>query len=157
MKAAIQRLFEHLYWADELAVVAVRDAGERASSSLALLAHVLGAEHVWLARLEGREPMLPPWPELSSLDCEQVARELRREYARFLEGEDDASLARTVRYVNSAGIPYESRVDDILIHVALHGSYHRGQVAFTLREEGARPNPTDYIAFVRGAPAATRA
>ena len=38
----------------------------------------------------------------------------------------------------------------------LHGAYHRGQIALLLREGGAEPAPTDYIAFVRGAPAATR-
>jgi uncharacterized damage-inducible protein DinB len=47
-------------------------------------------------------------------------------------------------------------VDDILLHVALHGSYHRGQVALLVREAANKPAPTDYIGFVRGVPAATR-
>jgi uncharacterized damage-inducible protein DinB len=44
----------------------------------------------------------------------------------------------------------------MLTHVAMHGSYHRGQIAAALRAGGDIPSPTDYIAFVRGAPAATR-
>jgi uncharacterized damage-inducible protein DinB len=40
--------------------------------------------------------------------------------------------------------------------VALHGSYHRGQIALLVRAGGSTPAPTDYIAFIRGAPAATR-
>jgi uncharacterized damage-inducible protein DinB len=43
------------------------------------------------------------------------------------------------------------------VHVAMHGSYHRGQITMLVRDAGAEPQPTDYIAFVRGAPAATRA
>jgi len=38
----------------------------------------------------------------------------------------------------------------------MHGCYHRGQVAMLIRDGGGTPAPTDYIAFVRGAPAATR-
>ena len=48
-------------------------------------------------------------------------------------------------------------VGDILAHAVLHGSYHRGQVSLLVRDAGAQPQPTDFIAFVRGAPAATRA
>jgi uncharacterized damage-inducible protein DinB len=38
----------------------------------------------------------------------------------------------------------------------LHGAYHRGQIALLIRQAGAVPAPTDYVAFVRGAPTATR-
>jgi uncharacterized damage-inducible protein DinB len=48
-------------------------------------------------------------------------------------------------------------VEDILLQIFLHGTYHRGQVALLLRQGEATPAPTDYIAYVRGAPAATRA
>ena len=65
-------------------------------------------------------------------------------------------LDRGVTYRNSAGEEYTSTVEDILLHVALHGAYHRGQIARALRQGGAVPEPTDYIAFTRGAPAATR-
>ena len=45
-------------------------------------------------------------------------------------------------------------MEDMLLQVVLHGCYHRGQVALVVRGAGAEPSPTDYIAFVRGAPAA---
>ena len=43
---------------------------------------------------------------------------------------------------------------DILLHVCLHGAYHRGQVAVSMRSGGAEPAPTDFIAMRRGVPAA---
>jgi uncharacterized damage-inducible protein DinB len=63
---------------------------------------------------------------------------------------------RVVPYRNSAGLAFESTVEDILLHVCLHGSYHRGQIARAVRQGGATPAPTDYIGFIRGSPAATR-
>jgi uncharacterized damage-inducible protein DinB len=61
-----------------------------------------------------------------------------------------------ITYRNSAGEEFTSSLEDILTHVAMHGSYHRGQVAAWMRQSGETPTPTDYIAFARGSPAATR-
>ncbi|MFI5245590.1 MAG: DinB family protein [Gemmatimonadales bacterium] len=35
------------------------------------------------------------------------------------------------------------------MHVALHGAYHRGQVARIVRGEGGAPQGTDYIFHIR--------
>jgi uncharacterized damage-inducible protein DinB len=117
---------------------------------------VLGAEHVWLARLRQEPARVAVWPALELAGCRRLAEEVQRGYAELLAGLDAAGLEREVAYRNSAGDAFRSSRADILLHVALHGCYHRGQVALELRRAGAEPQPTDYIAFVRGAPAATR-
>ena len=38
---------------------------------------------------------------------------------------------------------------DILSHVVLHASYHRGQIASAMREAGGTPAYTDFIHAVR--------
>ncbi|HYJ78559.1 MAG TPA: DinB family protein [Longimicrobiaceae bacterium] len=76
--------------------------------------------------------------------------------ARHVAPLQKLDLDREVPYINSAGQGFQSTIGDILLHVALHGAYHRGQVAAAVRARGGAPVPTDYIAFVRGVPAATR-
>ena len=152
----LRRLYAHLAWADERALESLRTAVHPQPQARELLAHVLGAEHVWLARLQGRPPEVAVWPDLSLDDCLTLAEANRQAYERYLDTLDAEALDRTVHYRNSAGAEFDSRVEDILVHVALHGAYHRGQVAKAVREGGDEPSPTDYIAFVRGAPAATR-
>ena len=66
------------------------------------------------------------------------------------------ALERGITYKNSAGEQYTSTLEDILTHVFMHGSYHRGQIASLIRAAGDTPSPTDYIFFTRGSPAATR-
>jgi uncharacterized damage-inducible protein DinB len=149
-------LFAHLAWADEHVLQSLRDAGEDASQAEELFAHILGAELVWLSRIQGRAADVPVWPSLSLDECAALAARVRGEYDRFLSGLDVAEAARMVHYRNSAGFEFDSKVEDILLHVALHGAYHRGQIALLVRAAGSTPAPTDYIAFVRGAPAATR-
>ena len=74
---------------------------------------------------------------------------LQRGWATLLDGADDAALARDVAYTNSKGEPFHDRVDDILLHVVLHGVHHRGQIAAAVRAGGGEPAYTDFIHAVR--------
>ena len=85
-----------------------------------------------------------------------LAAELDRGYREFLWSLEPAALPRMIRYTNSTGQEFHTTVEDILLHVCMHGCYHRGQIAARLRAVGAEPLPTDYIAFVRGTAAAIR-
>jgi uncharacterized damage-inducible protein DinB len=152
----LRRLFDHLEWADDRVLRSLRETPAIPPKALELFAHVLGAEHVWLARLRQIPAQLAVWPSLDLEQCATVARENRDGYAAVLDDIGAEGLSEEILYTNSAGASFRTPADDILLHVALHGCYHRGQVAFLLRQNGAVPQPTDYIAFVRGAPAATR-
>jgi len=44
---------------------------------------------------------------------------------------------------------WTSTVGDILTHVAMHGAYHRAQIAAAVRESGREPAYTDFIHAVR--------
>jgi len=86
----------------------------------------------------------------------ELARRNADEYATVIDTFSNQQLDSSVTYRNSAGTEYTSAIRDILIHVALHGAYHRGQIAAAVRGGGDTPASTDYIAYVRGSPAATR-
>jgi uncharacterized damage-inducible protein DinB len=152
----LKRLFEHMSWADRAAAAALTAAPEPPPLALATYAHVLGAELVWIDRLEGLPQSVAVWPGADLAACRDLADRAQRRYAAYLALLTEPDLDRPVPYTNSAGQSFETRAGDILLHVALHGSYHRGQVAQLLRAAGAVPAATDYIGFVRGVPAATR-
>jgi uncharacterized damage-inducible protein DinB len=146
-------LFEHLAWADACALAALRampSGTAAAEQARTIYAHVAAAEHVWLARLDGRAPGHAVWP---SLDLDEAAA-LAAASATGLRAHaalDAAGLAREVAYRNSAGQAFTNSVADILAQVALHGSYHRGQLALLVRQGGASPAVTDFIVFARDA------
>jgi uncharacterized damage-inducible protein DinB len=152
----LSRLYAHLAWADSAAVRALRAAKNPPAKALELLSHILGAEEVWLSRLEQRKAGTAVWPALSVEGCAELAETTRKGFDAYLARLGEGDLDRVVAYVNSAGQSFESSAWDILVHVAMHGSYHRGQVMLLLRESGHEPAATDYIAYVRGAAAATR-
>jgi uncharacterized damage-inducible protein DinB len=142
--------------ADSRVLNALQNASDAPPDALKLFAHILGAEHIWLARLQGVAPTEAVWPDLSLAGCLRVASENEHGYRDFIFGLNPPALCRIVQYRNSAGRELETAVEDILLHVFLHGAYHRGQIAPQLRLAGAVPESTDYIAFARGTPAAGR-
>ena len=65
----------------------------------------------------------------------------------FIKNNDDFN--RLLKYNNYVGDYFESNVEQIMIHLVNHGSYHRGQVAMLLRQKGFEPVNTDYITYDR--------
>ena len=104
--------------------------------------YIVGTEWLFLGRLRSEKPAVV-WPDLT-LDriAEQLER-LHREWPRELGRTD------VIEYVNSKGEKWSSRADDILMHVVIHGAYHRGQIATLVRQSGATPAYTDYIHCIR--------
>lgn len=149
----LRRAWEHLAWADGRLLGAMAGAPEQA---LAEYAHILGAEEVWLARLQQRPARAAVWPALALAELRPLAEALRSSFGAYLGALEPEDLSARVSYRNSAGDRFESEVGDILLHVALHGQYHRGKVNLLLRQAGLAPVPCDYIAHRRGAPAARR-
>jgi len=156
MTDTLARMAEHLRWADNAVYDSLLTATNPPPHSLELFAHVIATEHVWLSRIRGEKQEMPAWPQLSLTQCAELARRNADEYATVIDTFSDQQLDSSVTYRNSAGTEYTSAIRDILIHVALHGAYHRGQIAAAVRGGGDTPASTDYIAYVRGAPAATR-
>jgi uncharacterized damage-inducible protein DinB len=155
--ATLPKLIDHMEWADAKALDSLRKASPPNAKGRELLAHILGATHNWLSRIAGRPATIAIWPTLSDDEMERLASENVAGFRKLLDRATDADFSRIVSYRNSAGHPFESTVEDILLQVTTHASYHRGQIAMLLRQSGSEPNATDYIAFIRNAPAATRA
>jgi uncharacterized damage-inducible protein DinB len=156
MDASLRQLFEHLRWADERVQESLTEAVNPPPHTLDLFAHVVAAEHVWLSRMRGEKPEVAVWPKLSLSQCLELGTRNADEFLALVESLDEIGLDSGVTYKNSAGVEFTSSFRDILLHVALHGAYHRGQIAAAIRAGGDTPAPTDYIAFVRGTHAAGR-
>ncbi|HSJ25338.1 MAG TPA: DinB family protein [Longimicrobiales bacterium] len=145
------RLFEHMFWADTR-ILEMLDAepGACTDEALTLFSHVLGSERVWLLRLTGGDSSAQPvWPDLPLPRLHALAASNAEGYGQFLAGLGEGDDGVDIVYSNSQGVPFRNAIGDILLHVALHGSYHRGQIARAVRAAGYEPVKTDYIAFAR--------
>jgi uncharacterized damage-inducible protein DinB len=143
----MKRLFEYDDWANREALAALSTGV--VPPALAVLAHVLGAERLWLDRLHGRMSAHAVWPDLLPEHCLDEIVSLESAWEDWLDDLDAEDLERPVAYVNSKGERWTSATADVLNHVLLHSAYHRGQIAMLLRQVGHEPPYTDFIHCVR--------
>jgi uncharacterized damage-inducible protein DinB len=149
MNTHFKRMFRAMAWADRQTLAALRDCPASQVEALPLVAHVVGAEHIWLSRLRNQPAAHSVWPTLTLLECEQLADENAAGYESFVNGLGDDNFSAAIHYRNSKGDEFANTVIDILTHVVVHGAYHRGQVAKALGRAGVAAVNTDYITFAR--------
>jgi uncharacterized damage-inducible protein DinB len=156
----IRLLYDFNAWANHRTIEAcaplppeqfTRDLGSSFGSVRDTLAHIYGAEWIWLERWHGRTPAaLPAAKDFPNLDTlrrrfAEIDRDLV-DYAASLNADD---LSHVVSYKTTTGAQQAQPLWQMLQHLANHGTYHRGQVAAMLRQLGAKPTGTDLIGFYR--------
>ncbi len=152
MKAYLQRLMGHAAWANDRLLRLLRAAAPPEQQIVRLFSHLLTAERIYLARMRGQDPWPQDfWPELTLDECARLIIDNGSAYHDFFDALTEEDFTALVRYRNSTGIEFRHPVCDLLTHVALHGAYHRGQIAAAVRRSGAEPVNTDFIGFVREA------
>ena len=113
------------------------------------LAHILGAEWVWLRRWQGESPTtFAGAGELTTLaSLKDRFAVVERERRAFVDALPEARLAQPFSYRDLAGNSHSLLLVQSLQHVVNHGTYHRGQVTTLLRQLGAKPVSTDLSRF----------
>ncbi len=145
----LERLFRHDDWANRETLAALEKVNDPPARSVKILAHIVGAELLWHGRLRGADKATAVWPDFSLADCRRGLDEISRLWRDYLGELTEGKLRESVSYVNSKGETWTNSVEDILTHVALHSSHHRGQIAADLRAAGHAPPYTDYIHAAR--------
>lgn len=157
MLTTIRQQVAHMAWANRLVLDSLRAANPLDPKLTGLFGHVLAAEHLWVCRLTGSTATIAVWPTLSLDQCEAQIADNHQRLEAFVATLDADGLVRPVTYTNTAGLTFTSTVAEILGHLPMHGAYHRGQIAWELRQQDQTPRPTDFIAFTRGAPTTSQA
>ena len=143
------RLYNHMAWADDRALNSLREMTVPPSQAVDLFAHILGAEHEWLCRIEAKRASHTIWPKLTLEKCGMLARDNHAALNKLAATAHGEAGRRMVTYRNSSGAEHTTSLEDILLHVAQHGMYHRGQIALLVRANGGTAIPTDYIVHTR--------
>jgi uncharacterized damage-inducible protein DinB len=144
-----RRLFAYDAWANREACRSLRALEAPPEKAVAWLAHVIAAEWLWLGRMAHDVKKMAVWPTLSLEQCAGELRELDFAWDSFFEQVLPDRLGSSFEYTNSRGDRFTSTVQDILLHVILHGEHHRGQIAQAVRLAAGEPAYTDFIHAVR--------
>jgi uncharacterized damage-inducible protein DinB len=155
----IAKLFAYARWANAKTLDSIsplsseefnRKIGGSFGSIQATLGHLYGAEWVWLERWHGRSPRaLPSSPEGWTLDdFREKWRPVEEGHAAFVAQLTPERMTQPLTYVNFAGETMTYPFGEALVHMANHGTYHRGQIATMLRQLDHKPVSTDYLRYL---------
>jgi uncharacterized damage-inducible protein DinB len=157
--AEIKELFAYNAWAnrrmfDALAGLPAdvyrRDVKCSFGSIHGTLAHIVGAERLWLSRWRGEPATMLKGSDVGSLaELRAMWDEVETERDKWLEGLTPAALEEEITITSSSGGRYVHGVRQTLQHVVDHSSYHRGQIVTMLRQLGVKPPSTGMIGFLR--------
>ena len=144
----LRNLFSYNDWANRRVIVAMKAADSE--KSLRILTHLLITEKEYSERLYGKDSTgFDFWPTLSPEECGTLARENAEVYEKLLRRFEENGLDLRAKYRNSQGTLYENTYREILTHVLLHSSIHRGNIVLKMREDGFEPPVIDYIIYLR--------
>jgi uncharacterized damage-inducible protein DinB len=147
---AFRKLFDYDYWGNQEALQSVETVSGPREAVLKIAGHIIGAQQVWLERLESPDSSPgAPWPVLSLAEARTAAEELHRRLRAFLGKLTPEKLGEDLAYRNTKGVEFRTPLRDVLTHLVMHSAYHRGQIAAAVREAGGKPAATDYVVYVR--------
>jgi uncharacterized damage-inducible protein DinB len=154
-------LMRYKAWANELVFAAAAKLPEAELTAprkiifgnlLRTLNHVHAMDEVWRAHLQGRAhgyttrnpDACPPLAELR--EAQRAMDAWFVDYAGALE---EPTQEEVVSFRFIGGGPGAMTRRDILLHVANHGTYHRGNVASMMYQAGVAPPTTDLPVFLK--------
>lgn len=143
-------LLEHMAWADARARASIAEMPPSAirDRAVSLYAHIVAIECAWLARFERRTPEHAQWPAWSFETASALATSSAAGLQSIATAAGSDGLSTMIRYRNRAGVECENRLWEILMHIVLHGTYHRGQIALLARAGEGVPASTDFSTFL---------
>jgi uncharacterized damage-inducible protein DinB len=156
----IRILYEYNAWANHRALDSAaalsseqftKPLGSSFSSVRDTLAHIWGAEWIWLERFQGRSPSsLPDTAQFADVSALRLRWQQEEERLnKFVSSLSQKDLDRPHEYRTLNFGQYKNPLWQSMQHLVNHGTYHRGQVATLARQLNAKPLSTDMIHFHR--------
>ena len=149
----LRKTYRYNEWANHRAIESIKQMAAPSQKAIQFLAHIVFAEQEWLARIGTSKDStgMNFWQELTLEECQQLNAENQRSLQALLAESDEGKLDSIIVYKNSKGTEYHTPIREILMHVAFHSAYHRGQITSAVKAEGGVPLYTDFIYFLREA------
>lgn len=148
MKKYFLKLYTYNDWATTRVLNAIQKQCVNDAKILQLMGHVLAAQYLWLHRIKGLPaPDVKLWDDYSLERLLEMAADIGKQWLDFVSGTDN--FDRELTYRNYTNDPYTNNVENIMIHLVNHSSYHRAQVAMLMRQKGFEPINTDFITYDR--------
>ena len=148
MKDFFLKWYKYNAWANRKIIGCLEQQNVMDEKILSVFGHLMAANFIWLNRIKDLpKSKYELWGQYELAELKSMVDEADELWMGFLK--ENESFDRVMKYHNYVGKYFENNVQQIMIHLVNHGTYHRGQVAILLRQKGFEPVNTDFITYDR--------
>jgi len=149
-KAHFNSLLDYNSWANNNVVLALKKNNINNRKPIELFSHIVNAEIICFGRVN-KDFNYPFKPfEIRSYDENiNLLKSNNFKWKDFINSLKETDFNNVIEYKNIKGENCILRIWEIIIHMLNHSTYHRGQIASTLRSMDIQPPVSDFAEFVK--------
>lgn len=161
MKQVLQQCVAYTIWANQkmfdcISGLTEEQIDREIASSFASLRktviHMWDAESAWWQRLKLVEKMEIPSASFSGNFAELIKKVNQQSllWKEWVDNATEVQLQHVFAYRNTKKEEFKQPVNEVLLHLFNHATYHRGQLVTILRQLGVDKIPqTDFVVYCR--------
>ena len=160
--STLERVFSYKAKANDQILAAMRqfdDASPAKEIAIRVLSHTYAVDRIFAANLRRAEhgytsPNPGQAPSLEELSA--AIKTSDQWYIDYVSRLDEAQLAERIDFTFTDGLPGRMSREEMLMHVTVHGEYHRGQISLIMMENSITPPGDGFTSFLHKAEASSR-
>lgn len=150
MKTYLIQLLDYELWANLRVIDALDSVTNPPTRAIAVMGHVLAAQHIWYGRMAHESVFVSVWEEIPVSWMIETAERQHNQLISYIETLTEQELDQPVKYVTTKGAHFQNTRLDMLTQMSHHAAYHRGQIVQLIRPLLNEAPVTDYIVWKRG-------
>jgi uncharacterized damage-inducible protein DinB len=127
--------FDFELWSNTLILNSLKEITVENERAFLLFSHLINSHCMWINRLKG-EPLTCTLFETRTLEsCKNQMQENHKKWTSYLTAITDEELDRIIEFDAAweNNVRRKMRIEDALIHLINHSSYHRGQIVASIK------------------------
>jgi uncharacterized damage-inducible protein DinB len=158
----LERVFSYKAKANTEILAAMRqfdDASPAKEIAIRVLSHTYSVDRIFAANMTGAEHGYTspnPGNAASLEELSEAIRKSDRWYLDYVSRLDQTQLAERIDFTFTDGLPGRMSREEMLMHLTVHGEYHRGQISLIMMQNSITPPGDGFTSFLHKTEASTR-
>jgi uncharacterized damage-inducible protein DinB/putative sterol carrier protein len=160
--STLERVFSYKAKANNEILTAMRqfdDASPAKEIAIRVLNHTYAVDWIFAANLRRAEhgytsPNPSQAPSLEELSA--AIKTSDQWYIDYVSRLDETQLAERIDFTFTDGLPGRMSREEMLMHVTVHGEYHRGQISLIMMENSITPPADGFTSYLHKTEASSR-
>jgi uncharacterized damage-inducible protein DinB len=133
-------------WANNMVIDAFMKATFPLERTHQIISHNLNAFSIWLKRIKNEEVTIKLWDIYTVDELSLLNLTLYTDWSAYISTLNDTDFEKKIPFT-FMGKKASISIEDLIIHLVNHSSYHRGQVILQLKDKLPTLPLSTYIAF----------